>query len=130
MNDRPTLVELRSRAYKRGIPGEPEIGSWLARRIGRPSALYGTWVAVRVRASANQVTATALAASLGSGLAIGTGSRVGFVAGVAFAWLAYWLDHVDGQVARWRGTASLGGVYLDYLMHHAATLLQGFALGY
>ena len=35
--------------------------------------------------------------------------------------MAFWLDHVDGQVARWRGTASLDGVYLDYLMHHAAT---------
>ena len=53
-----------------------------------------------------------------------------FVLGVALAHLAFWLDHVDGQVARWRGTASLDGVYLDYLMHHAANLALGFALGY
>jgi hypothetical protein len=44
--------------------------------------------------------------------------------------LAFWLDHVDGQVARWRGTASLDGVYLDYLMHHAASFALGFALGH
>ena len=46
------------------------------------------------------------------------------------AHLGFWLDHVDGQVARWRGTVSLDGVYLDYLMHHAANLALGFALGY
>ena len=49
---------------------------------------------------------------------------------MALAHLAFWLDHVDGQVARWRGSASLDGVYLDYLMHHAIALGQGFALGY
>ncbi len=49
---------------------------------------------------------------------------------MALAHLAFWLDHVDGQVARWRGTASLDGVYLDYLMHHAANLGLGFGLGY
>ena len=43
----------------------------------------------------------------------------GSSSGVVLAHLAFWLDHVDGQVARWRGTASLDGVYLDYLMHHA-----------
>ena len=62
--------------------------------------------------------------------AIATGTRAGFVAGVALAHLAFWLDHVDGQVARWRGTASLDGVYFDYLMHHAANLGLGFGLGY
>ena len=44
--------------------------------------------------------------------------------------LGFWLDHVDGQVARWRGTVSLDGVYLDYLMHHLVNLALGFALGY
>ncbi len=53
-----------------------------------------------------------------------------FVLGVMLAHLAFWLDHVDGQVARWRRTASLDGVYLDYLMHHSANLTLGFALGY
>jgi hypothetical protein len=53
-----------------------------------------------------------------------------FVVGVALAHVAFWLDHVDGQVARWRGTVSLDGVYFDYMMHHTANLATGFALGY
>ena len=127
MNDAPTLAELRARVHK---DRHREIGNWLARRWARPAAVYGTWLAVRCGISAHQVTLAALAASLASALAIGTGSRLGFIAGVGFAQLAFWLDRVDGQVARWRGTASLSGVYLDYLMHHAANLALGFALGY
>jgi hypothetical protein len=123
----PTLAELRGCAHK---SHHREIGNWLARRVARPGAIYGTWLAVRLGLSAHQVTAMAWASSLASAVAIGWGTRLTFVAGVALAHLAFWLDHVDGQVARWRGTASLDGVYLDYLMHHSASLATGFALGY
>ncbi len=130
MNDRrnrPALEELRSRVQK---GRHREIGNWLARRVGRPSAVYGCWLAVRLGLSAHQVTAAAWIASMAAAVAIGIGTRWMFVLGVALAHLAFWLDHVDGQVARWRGTASLDGVYLDYLMHHAANLALGFGLGY
>jgi CDP-alcohol phosphatidyltransferase len=127
VRERPSLAELRGRVHK---ARHREIGSWLARRVGRPLAVYGTWVAVRLGASAHQVTLLALAASGASAVAIASGSRAGFVVGVALAHAAFWLDHVDGQVARWRGTASLSGVYFDYLMHHAANVALGFALGY
>lgn len=124
---RPTLSELRARVQK---GRHREIGNWLARRVARPSAVYGCWLAVRLGLSAHQVTAAAWLSSLAASAAIGTGDRSMFVLGIALAHLAFWLDHVDGQVARWRGTASLDGVYLDYLMHHAANLALGFALGY
>jgi hypothetical protein len=76
------------------------------------------------------MTSAAWLSSLAAAAAIGTGDRLLFVLGVMLACLAFWLDHVDGQVARWRGTASLEGVYLDYLMHHGANLALGFAMGY
>jgi hypothetical protein len=123
----PTLAELRARVQK---GRHREIGNWLARRVARPSAVYGCWLAVRLGLSAHQVTTAAWLSSLAAAAAIGTGDRLLFVLGVLLAHLAFWLDHVDGQVARWRGTASLEGVYLDYLMHHAANLALGFALGY
>ncbi len=123
----PRLDELRARSHK---GRHREVGNWLARRVARPSAIYGTWLAVRLGLSAHQITAAAFTASMLSAGALGLGSRESFVAGVILAHLAFWLDHVDGQVARWRSTASLDGVYLDYLMHHAAGLATGFALGY
>lgn len=127
MTERPTLAELRTRVHK---PRYREVGNWLARRVARPSAVYGTWLAVRLGLSAHQVTLMALAANLSAAVAIGTGTRIGFVAGVLLTHLGFWLDHVDGQVARWRRTVSLDGVYFDYVMHHAASLSLGFALGY
>jgi hypothetical protein len=126
-SEQPTLAELRARVQK---GRHREIGNWLARRVARPSAVYGTWLAVRLGLSAHQVTSASLIASIGASLAIATGMRPGFVVGVGLLHLAFWLDHVDGQVARWRGTASLDGVYFDYLMHHLANMALGFALGF
>ncbi len=123
----PSLDQLRARVHK---DRHREIGNWLARRVARPSAVYGTWLAIRLGLSAHQVTCAALLANLAAAFSIGWGTRTGFLVGVALAHLAFWLDHVDGQVARWRGTSSLDGVYLDYLMHHAANLCLGFSLGY
>jgi hypothetical protein len=127
MTPSPTLAALRSRVQK---AHHREIGNWLARRLARPLAIYGTWLAVRLGVSAHQVTLAALVANLAAALSISLGSRPGFVAGVLLAHLAFWLDHVDGQVARWSGTASLDGVYFDYLMHHVSGLTLGFGLGY
>jgi hypothetical protein len=126
MTERPTLDALRRRVQK---DRHREIGNWPARHLARPSAVYGTWLAVRMGLSAHQVTVLAIVANLGGAGAIATGTRFGFVAGVVSLILAFWLDHVDGQVARWRGTASLDGVYLDYMMHHAAAMSLGFGLG-
>jgi phosphatidylglycerophosphate synthase len=126
-HSRPTVSELRAKAQKHR---HREIGNWLARRVARPSAIYGSWLAIRLGLSAHQVTLAALASSLAGALLIGTGDRVFFVLGSVLLHLGFWLDHVDGQVARWRGTASLDGTYFDYLMHHAANLSLGFALGY
>lgn len=127
MTQGPTLAQLRARVHKQR---HQEIGNWLARRVARPSAVYGTWLAIRLGLSAHQVTVAALAAALGAAVGIGSGTRPGFLAGTFLALLSFWLDRVDGQVARWRGTASLDGVYFDYLMHHAANLALGFALGH
>jgi len=128
MNRRdPTLSELRATVQK---GRHREIGNWLARCWGRPSAIYGTWLAVRLGLSAHQVTLAALVASLGGAVAFGTGSRPGFLLGVVLAHLGFWLDHVDGQVARWNRSASLDGVYHDYLMHHLVNMSLGFALGF
>ncbi len=125
--DRPTLGELRLRAQK---AHHTVIGNWLARRVGRPSAIYGTWLAVRLGLTPHQVTSAALVASLAGAVAIGTGTRAGFVAGVVLLHLGFWLDHVDGQLARWRSRSSLDGVFFDYLMHHAVNMALGFALGF
>ncbi len=127
MTHSPSLAELRLRSQKQQ---HRVIGNWLARHVARPSAIYGTWLAVRLNLTANQITGAALLAAIGGAVALGVGTPSSFVLAVTLWHLAYWLDHVDGQVARWSGSASLDGVYLDYLLHHVWSLSQGFALGY
>lgn len=130
MNKSPTISELRARVFKHSGTSRPEIGNWLARRVGRPSAILGTWLLVRTRISADAITLSALITNILACFAIGTGSRIGFVLGAIALLMGYWLDHVDGQVARWRGTTTLSGVYFDYLLHHVSMLALGFALGF
>lgn len=130
MIESPTLHDLRLRVFKHSGTGNPEIGNVLARRVGRPCAVYGTWIAVRLGLSAHAVTTLSLIAGLAGASMIGMGSRAPFVVGVVGLMTSYGLDHVDGQVARWRGTSSIAGVYFDYLLHHVTNLAVGFALGF
>jgi hypothetical protein len=136
MSQHPSLAELRTRVFKYSTPAgtscapAQEVGNWLACRVARPTAVFGTWLALRCGLSAHQITLAALVAGFASAVCIATGTRWAFVAGAFLALLAYWLDHVDGQVARWRRTAGLDGVYFDYLMHHATNMALGFGLGY
>jgi hypothetical protein len=127
MTERPTLAELRARVQK---DRHREIGNWPARRWARPSAVYGTWAAVRLGLSAHQVTLAALVVAVASAACFARGTAGCFVLGAALGWLGFWLDHVDGQVARWRRTDGLDGVFLDYIMHHVQTLTLGFGLGH
>lgn len=103
MNRSPTLSELRVRMQK---DRHREIGNWLARRWGRPTAVYGTWLAVRLGLSANQVTLLALLAGLASAVAVASGSRTGFVAGAV---LRTWLSGSITWTARWRTGAARPG---------------------
>ena len=59
--DRPTLAQLRAVVQKQR---HREIGNWLARRVARPSAVHGTWAAVRLGATAHQITSAALLVGL------------------------------------------------------------------
>jgi len=123
----PTLQEMEGLCQK---PQWREVGSWLARRIARPLALYLTWLIVHWPVSAHSVTAMALVvAGIGSVL-LGIGNSHCFVVGCIMLELWYVLDHVDGQVARFRRRVSVTGIYLDYMMHHAVHVGLAFALGF
>jgi hypothetical protein len=90
--------------------------------------LYVTWLLGHWPISANVVTACALIVGWAAAACIATKGY--FVVGVAALWFWYLLDHVDGQLARLRGTHSLTGMYFDFMMHHLIHPAVAFALGY
>jgi phosphatidylglycerophosphate synthase len=123
----PTLRELESVCQK---PRWREVGSLLARRGARPAALYLTWLVVRWPVSANAVTALALVVGCVAAFLFAQPQPAAFVAGVVALHVWYLLDHVDGQVARYRRTESVTGLYFDFMMHHVVHPACAFALGY
>jgi len=101
----------------------------MARRVSRPAALRVTWLVAPWGVSANAATLSAWAAGMAAAAAFAWGTPGGWLLGAALLQLWYLLDHVDGQLARLRGTASLDGVQLDYLMHHTINLLVPLGVG-
>lgn len=124
---RPTLDELRERCPK---PGAAHLGNWMARRVARPMALHVTRVIIPWGITAHGVTLIATLVAAASAVAFGLGSIFGCLLGVGLLQLWYLLDHVDGQLARYHGTASLDGVQLDYLMHHLVNLIVPVGVGW
>jgi phosphatidylglycerophosphate synthase len=126
----PRWAEFERRCQK---PDFRTVGHWLARYWARPWALRLTWLLVATPITPHQLTALAMLAALAGCVGLGIGTPLGWLIGSALLLGWYLLDHIDGQVARYRGTASLDGTALDYLMHHAVNLLvplsAGFGLG-
>ncbi|MBL8828925.1 MAG: CDP-alcohol phosphatidyltransferase family protein [Planctomycetaceae bacterium] len=111
-------------------PDHRTVGNWYARRISRPLALHVTHIVLSTGISAHAITALAWLAGLAGVGALACGGVGGWLTAAALLQLSYLLDHVDGQVARYRDTASLDGVALDYLMHHTLTLLVPIGVGH
>lgn len=124
---RMSLAELEQRCQK---PDHRQIGNWMARRLVRPAALRVTWVVAPWGVSANAATWTAWAFGAAAAAAFASGQVSGWVLGALLLQIWYLLDHVDGQLARFHGTASLDGVQLDYLMHHTVNVLIGLGTGW
>lgn len=124
---RLSLAELERRCQK---PDHRRIGNWMARRISRPLALRVTWVVAPSGLSAHGATGLAMLVAVAAAVAFGYGSLSSWLlaAGLLQGW--YLLDHVDGQLARFHGDASLDGVQLDYLMHHVVNLIVPWGIGF
>lgn len=123
----PSLQEIRRLGQK---PNYRTQGNLLARYWARPWAVYGTWAAVRIGLSAHFITALAAIAWLAEAVCIASGCTEWFAIGVFLGFLGFWLDHVDGQVARVTGTQSIDGIFLDFWIHTAHAIVRGFGLGW
>lgn len=123
----PSLNEIRLLGQK---PDYRKQGNWLARYWARPSAVYGTWFAVRIGLTAKQVTLLAAFSWAAEAIAFSSGTANGLIIGSLLGLLGFWLDHVDGQVARVTNSASKEGVFFDFWMHSAHGLLRAFGIGW
>ena len=99
-------------------PRYKEVGNWMVRYILRDLALPITWLLLHTPVTANQVTGFSLVVGLAGVIFLAFPPKAMFLAGTLLLQIWYLLDHVDGQIARYRKTVSLTGRFFDYLMHH------------
>ncbi len=120
----PNLKELNDLCQK---PQYKEVGNWMVRKILRPAAVPITWLLLHTPITANQVTFMAILTGLLGNYLLALPSSSSYLWGTILLQLWYLLDHVDGQIARYRKTSSLTGRFYDFLMHHLihGTVLMG-----
>ncbi len=122
-----SLNELKSICQK---PNYREVGNWYARRVIRDAALPITRLLLYTGITAHQVTTISLIVALIGIAFLALPSAFIFFLGTLLLQLWYLLDHVDGQIARYRKTSCLTGRFFDFITHHMTHGLIFFSLGY
>ena len=110
-------------------PRYREVGNWMVRHFLRDAALPVTWLLLHTSVTANQVTIISLIMGLVGIYFFAIPSAGFFLTGAILLELWYFLDHVDGQIARYRKTACLSGRFFDFITHHLIHGVIFFSLG-
>ena len=96
-------------------------------KIYSPVSVFLVWVFVRLGWSGNAVSVLSGIVAMAGAVLMATGNALLVVIGSFGYMLYYLLDYVDGGVARFRGSAGIGGQYVDWAMHVVSAV--GFATG-
>ncbi len=121
-----SLKELNKLCQK---PHYREKGNLMVRYFLRDAALPFTWLLLHTPVTANQVTTLCLMTGVVGILFFSLQPAGWFLAGAVLLQIWYLLDHVDGQIARYRKTEGLTGRYFDFVMHHVIHTILFFSLG-
>jgi CDP-alcohol phosphatidyltransferase-like enzyme len=127
MSSGPTIDELRTVTQPEHVRSRAAAEHWVAHAYLRQISPYLTRPLLAAGLSANAVTWLMIAAAAASAIATTWVGLAGAVLAALLVQLQMLLDCSDGEVARWRGTSSPVGVYLDRVGHYVAEC--GIALG-
>lgn len=126
---RPTVEQIRAVVHPPEVTGRSNSEHWTSARYLRKLSVYLTTLLVRTPISANGVTVLMILAGSLAGPALLLPGLWGPVLAVLLTQLQMLLDCSDGEVARWRGTSSARGVFLDQVGHYLAEGSIGLFLG-
>lgn len=127
---RPTsIAQLRAVAQPPEVRGRRNAEHWTASLYLRNLSPYLTWVLVHTRVTANQVTGIMILVGWSTAAALLVPGIWGALLAVVLGQLQMLVDCCDGEVARWRGTSSPAGVFLDKVGHYTTEGLIPIALG-
>jgi len=129
VSDRPTIAELRTRTQPPEVRGRRNSEHWTADLYQRRLSPYLTRALIGTSLTANAVTVLMILTGAAAGAALLIPGLVGAVLAAFLGQLQMLLDCSDGEVARWRGTSSAVGIFLDKVGHYTAEGLIPIALG-
>jgi hypothetical protein len=109
----PDLGTLRSICQGEKVRQDRRPWYVLSRRI----SIGITWLLLHTPVSANQVTLVSLVLTFAAGFLLAAPAAAVALAGTGALVIHYFLDKVDGEIARYRKVFSLAGVYMDELSH-------------
>ncbi|MFI8413137.1 CDP-alcohol phosphatidyltransferase family protein [Paeniglutamicibacter gangotriensis] len=126
----PTLDQLRAVCQPPEVKARRNAEHWTAELYLRHISIYLTSVLVRTRISANGVTGLMILAGWLMSVALLIPGIWGPLLAVVLSQVQLYFDCSDGEVARWRGTQSPRGIFIDMVGHHTTEALVPIALGY
>jgi phosphatidylglycerophosphate synthase len=125
----PTIAELREVTQPPAIRGRRNAEHWTGDLYMRRISPYLTRVLVRAGLSANNVTWLMIVSGWAAAFALLVPGIGGPLLAVLLTQLQMLWDASDGEVARWRGTSSPLGIFLDRFGHYTAESLIPLGLG-
>ncbi len=135
MTASPAGVRPASIAELRAVTQPPEVRQranaehWTASLYLRDLSPYLTWVLLKTPISANGVTGLMILTGWATAAAVLIPGLPGALLAMLLGQLQMLVDCCDGEVARWRGTRSPMGVFLDKVGHYTTEALIPIALG-
>jgi len=124
----PSIAELREKCQPPSVTGRSNAEHWTADLYLRRISLYVTRILLRTPITANGVTYLMIL----TGISISAALQIQGFAGLALALFLSQLqmlwDCCDGEIARWRGTQSPKGIFLDRVGHYFTESLIPLAL--
>jgi phosphatidylglycerophosphate synthase len=126
---RPTISQLREVTQPPAVRGRKNSEHWVADVYLRDISPYLTRVLLRLGLSANSVTWVMITTGALAGLALLIPGLPGATLSLLLGQMQMLWDCCDGEVARWRGTFSPAGTFLDKVGHYTAESAIPICLG-
>lgn len=127
--ERPTIAELRAVTQPPAVRGRKNSEHWVADVYLRRISPYLTRILLPTGVSANTVTWFMIITGASAGLALLIPGIPGALLALLLGQMQMLWDCSDGEVARWRGTFSPAGTFLDKIGHYTAESVIPVCLG-
>jgi len=129
MAEFPKLSDLRARAQPDDVLARRNAEHWSGRLYLRHLSIYVTRILIPTGISANGVTWLMALVGIAGAAILGVAQWWALVACAMLMQLQVLIDCSDGEVARWRGTSSAAGIYIDRIGHYLTEGLLPIGFG-